>query len=285
MSNESIYNLIPIPAPTVIKPSLHRSRYDPTLPPTSSTFLGSGNVPLNVSGIQRYNDTKHITSHTVESPHIKNFSHFGPSQQHISQPNNFLKKTSHLITQNIGTNNDNNDNTFRYNDQRKPLLDNTNTTYKPSSQRNDNSNKNFIHENMLAVIMADHKKNSDNTVNYLKKQDYGKIPSYLNDVKQQIMNEKNYIRNIIKQNNNNSNTQHNDDSNKYVLLPESERCELLYKLKLQWEETNKLYQNLTHLTVLDSRKIKQKEELEYKLNILESSIDKLNKQNIYIKQE
>ena len=40
---ESIYNLIPVPKPAVVKPKRYQSKYNPKQPPTGSTF-GMGNT-------------------------------------------------------------------------------------------------------------------------------------------------------------------------------------------------------------------------------------------------
>lgn len=283
--SESIYNLIPAESIIQHKQPLHKSRYDPTIPPTASTFLGTSNVPLNVSGESSY--TTSIQSNKyVQNPLIKSYSHMGPKTQHIPDTSNYLKKTSVIdpttgIFNNTTNTQQSSTNKFQYTTKNKPLLDNYNKSYHPGSNNINMNTKNYIHENMLAVIMSDCKKPSSDKINYLHKSDYGVIPSYLTDIKSTIQDEKNYIKSILQQSNQNQ----NDNQPRMRLLPDVDRVNMLSVLKSQWDIVHASYQSMTHLTVLDPRKIKQKDELENRLNSLEQSIEKLSKPLVYVQEE
>lgn len=266
-SEESIYKLIPVPTIEQAKQPLHRSKYSPTIPPTATTFTTIGSI-ANVSG----------SVDSVVSPR-KAHAQFGPKQSHTSNPLQYLKKTDRILPDPLQNENGG----FTYNDQRKPALDHYNPTYVPAATNSlSNPNApNYIHENMLAVIMADSKKPSNNNVDYLNKKDFGKIPAYLNDVKQQIESEKAYIRSMLQH----QSTASHSATPTLRLLPEGDRQQMLNTLKQQWQTVNGEYQTLTHLTVLDPRKMKRKEELEARLESLEGCIEKLNKPQVYVQEE
>lgn len=92
-------------------------------------------------------------------------------------------------------------------------------------------------------------KNVDTSeINYLKKEDYGKVPAYLSQVKEEIRRENEMIETYIKRQERPS----TDEQEGFAVLTEAERVELIDALKAKWDTINANYQKITHLVVLDS---------------------------------
>lgn len=110
--------------------------------------------------------------------------------------------------------------------------------------------------------------------NYMLKEDYGKIPAYLTQVKEEIRRENEMIDKYVKER---LGVQERDPE-RLETMDEYERQELIAQLKAKWDATNAQYQKMTHLVKLDSYgKIRRKEELENLLKQLESDIEKLER--------
>merc|ERR1719326_625319 len=103
------------------------------------------------------------------------------------------------------------------------------------------------------------------------KKDYGKVPEYLQHVKRDIEEEKRAINEYFNMERSNMAVAEGDP------LPQSERNDLLRKLKMKWGEVNKRYQKIAHNTLLDTiGKVKRKEILEKELSQLEKDIKLLS---------
>jgi hypothetical protein len=106
------------------------------------------------------------------------------------------------------------------------------------------------------------------------KEDFGKVPAYLGQVKEEIRRENDMIEKYVKQ-----------QMGEVDLMPqqfeemdENEREELLSALKNKWNFINAKYQKITHLVQLDTTgQVRRKEQLEGQLNAIEKDIEKLQK--------
>jgi hypothetical protein len=85
-------------------------------------------------------------------------------------------------------------------------------------------------------------------LNYLKKEDYGKVPVYLSQVQEEIRRENEMIESYVKR----QETSYAQEPEGYAVLTEGERLELIEALKAKWDAVNANYQKITHLVVLDS---------------------------------
>jgi len=125
-------------------------------------------------------------------------------------------------------------------------------------------------QNIHTKLIAPRKQKDE--PDYLKKEDYGKVPAYLKEIATELGREKEMLRQFVE------NT-YADGTNKDDTLEElsaTERVSLLASLKTRWEELNGEYQKTAHLVELDTlRKKKRKEELEKELDIIEKDIFKL----------
>merc|ERR1719262_241806 len=138
------------------------------------------------------------------------------------------------------------------------------------------TSKNFVVANAVETILAAPKKVSKGTKDYLHKEDYGKIPKYLDHIKKDIDAEYEYIAQLQAQEEEQRNSQTR-------LLSDEEKHGLITGLKAKWEAINTDYQTITHLTTLDTMgKVKRKEKYEAELAQTEKDIEKLNRKHIYV---
>jgi len=90
------------------------------------------------------------------------------------------------------------------------------------------SDKNFIVANAVENILAAPKLPGNKDKDFLKKKNYGKTPQYLCNIKNEIEDEYNLVREMQIE------EQAEEDRRKY-LMPEEERAELIAALKKKWE--------------------------------------------------
>lgn len=137
------------------------------------------------------------------------------------------------------------------------------------------SDKNFIVSNAVENILAAPKLPVNNNKDYLKKNTYGKVPKYLQKIKNEIEDEYQMVREM----------QIEDEAEldrQKFLMNEEEKHELIAALKKKWEVVHKEYQTLTHKEK-DTLRLKVKfERCEQELNQLEKDIQKLQKNYIFV---
>ena len=111
---------------------------------------------------------------------------------------------------------------------------------------------------------------------YLNKADYGQVPEYLSQVKEEIKRENDMIDQYVAEL---GNAGGGYDENPYAdheEFDENERRELLRALKGKWDDVNAKYQKMCHMVKLDTvGKIRRKEQMEKELDQIEGDIKKL----------
>jgi hypothetical protein len=266
---ESIYAIIPPKQILQEKPPMHKSKHIGTIPPTASTFHQPGTTHPVTSNLAGEHEKKPVTdkgSRTMGAPPgtVKN------------EPGNFMTKGAR--SEKVST-------LTEVKRTQPDLLKPTalKTKHKPPVPQaqaepvmNLVTSKNFIVANAVETILAAPKKVQDGAKDYLRKEDYGKTPTYLQHIKQDIQAEYDYIRQLQQQ---------QDDMNRSQVRPldENERIELIEGLKLKWEQVNTEYQGTTHITKLDTYgKIKRKEKAEAELSLIDKDIERLNRTNILV---
>ena len=128
------------------------------------------------------------------------------------------------------------------------------------------SDKNFIVSNAVENILAAPNLPSNKNKDYLKKKNYGKVPKYLQTIKNEIEDEYQLVREMQIED------EAEMDRQKF-LMNDDEKQELITALKKKWEVTHKEYQTLTHKNKLDTLGLKEKyERCERELNQLERDI-------------
>jgi len=261
-NEESIYKLIPRPEEQIQRPPMYRSKYPHSTPPSSSTFglsRVSQTLVTNLGGDYSIPPGNHA--------HKKSWDDFGPPRAHISDTTAFLKKTE-------GHDPLPPPRSFSYEDStRKPAVTRGLQIIAPTKSTN------FIVKNAVNAVTMKPKPLKTSEINYLKKHEYGQVPSYLNDVKGEISLEKEYIQHAKER----QKEEELRSQPKMRLLPEEERQELLVDLKKKWEAVNKQYQLITHIVTLDTiGKVRRKEQYESQLQHLERSIEKLSKKFVFV---
>jgi len=271
--NENIFNLVPprfAPLPQI---PMYRSKVNPKLPPTCSTFhQKSTSVPVCSNMAGDYNDK--IVADKADGTFGK------PLGTNRNDPSKFLSKKSRSFSvpslrEVMDT----------HPDVLKPK------TLKPLSRggsvprlseapiMNLVTSKNFIVANAVEAILAMPRKLGFEGKDYMKKEDYGKTPKYLKNIKQDIDAEYDYIRMLQDQEDEERNSQMRP-------MSEDERLQLIAGLKAKWESVNTDYQGQTHLTILDTAgKMKGKEKNEAQLSQIEKDIEKLNRKNILVARD
>lgn len=110
-------------------------------------------------------------------------------------------------------------------------------------------------------------------LNYLKKEDYGKVPEYLTKVREEIRRENDMIETYLQKQMGVTDREHET----FDEMPEFERQDLILALKDKWDAVNARYQQITHLIQLDNTgPIRRKEQLEAELKTLETDIEYLS---------
>lgn len=260
MGDESIYNLIPQTHIPVERPPMYRSRHDPLNPPVGSTFGTHGSTrPLGAGLLVK-------REHSV----------LGPKDAARPNPQDFLRKshTTHQMVEEMKSSmRTGQTGTFRYQeDQRRP----------PVPVREDRpvmglrSNKNFITANAVEAILQVPPATDLGQPNYLRKEDYGRVPAYLQNVKEEIRRENDMIDAYVRDQM--SEGSGRGEEGVYEEMPEVERQDLVAALKHKWADVNREYQKITHMVKVDSTgKLRRKERLEAELKEIEADIQRLER--------
>jgi len=266
-SEESIYKIIPPVFQRPEKPPMYKSTHKGNIPPSGSTLGQAGTshpMLTNLSG---------LAQDRVVKPHTHKSLGRAPGSLQ-PDPNRYLVKKSSSVPSLPTVKKEN-----------PQLLQPTTlkTKTKPAVPKGTDvpimnlvTSKNFVVANAVETILAAPKKTTQGAKDYLHKEDYGKVPKYLNHIKKDIDAEYEYIRQLQAM-------EEEQRSSGTRLLSDEEKQGLIMGLKAKWEAVNTDYQAITHLTVLDTMgKIRRKEKYEAELAQTEKDIEKLNRKHIYV---
>ena len=250
--SESIYNLVPREAYIPEKKAIHRSSHDPQGIVSGSTFgcFGSSK-PLGAGEVIK-----------------KDGAYFGPPKPEYGLPSGFSTKKKESLYKKEDTSV-----TIKRRDPvpsryEKPVMGIT-------------TSKNYVTANAVEAILQVPKQVAGNDLNYSKKEDFGKVPAYLTQVKEEIRRENEMIEKYIKEQM--GEVERTPDI--YEEMSEEERQTLVLALKKKWDHVNSQYQKITHLVLLDTTgQVRRKENFENELNQIEKDIEKLERaSNVLIK--
>ena len=159
---------------------------------------------------------------------------------------------------------------FKYTDKTKPELPDKRDVPVMGIK----TSKNFITANAVEAILQVPKAIEHGELNYMKKEDFGKVPSYLLEVKEEVRRENEMIDKYVKEQ-----MGHVEEvPDKYEEISDHERTALIDALKAKWDKVNSEYQKMTHLVLLDTAgQIRRKEQCEKDLTSLENDIKKLSR--------
>mmetsp|Transcript_14274 Transcript_14274/g.29796 ORF Transcript_14274/g.29796 Transcript_14274/m.29796 type:complete len:278 (-) Transcript_14274:162-995(-) len=267
---ESIYRIIP-PKPEIVpRPPMHKSKHSHAKPPSCTTFGPLGTTCPRVANV----------AGDLQDKPVPNQSHatFGKARgDYAEDPGDYLKKCAKSGGKVL---------TLAQLKREHPevlapkeLKPQTRVGPPTKEERpvmNLVTSKNFIVANAVEVILAAPKKLPQGSRDYLKKEDYGKVPKYLSHIKKDIDAEYSYIRALQE-------AREQEEAARMRPLEEEERKDLIEGLKTKWEQVNTAYQAGTHITKLDTMgKMKRKERHEAELSQIEKDIEKLSKKQIIV---
>lgn len=270
---ESVYDLIPQQYQQSTKSARHRSKFG-VLPPTGSTFgaatsaqVGVTNLAGNFELVQKYS-------------YVDKGRSFGPKKLHLSDTRKFLRKHTGVTA--IKLNKKKPKKTSAHAHSKRTPIAPFNTTKSAPRVKKD-----YISQNALITITKNPRskpsqRNQSSDRLFMTRANYGKVPDYLNTIKQEIAQEKTLVATAMQQ----RRVAQARSQPKMRQLSEGERSELLNTLKDKWAHVNKQYQNMTHIVTLDTfGKIKRKEQHELQLTLLEKNIEKLSRPVVYVQND
>jgi len=275
---ESIYNIVQREAPPPEKPARHRSKHDPKMPPSASTFKIentskpgvqnlSGIDPLGDGGKQKY-EKQHATLGTVPGSNRLDPALWKERMEDRKTVNSTSDVNKAQPDKLVPT---------ELKPQQKPCVpgtssDVTSVPYKPLPP----TQKNFIVANAVEAILAAPKKVKEEPNLSKDRPGYGKVPAYLQKIKTDIVEEYEYIERMQAE-------EEANRANKIQEMTKEGQEELIEGLKARWEKVNHAYQSQTHLTKLDTLgKIRRKETNEKELSQLEKDIEKISKAHLFV---
>jgi hypothetical protein len=145
------------------------------------------------------------------------------------------------------------------------------------------SSKNFVTANAVEAILAvpgNRARVTKDPPQYLKKDDFGQVPKYLNQVRDEIDRENEMIEEFVRQN---RHMLDEDEGARVEPMDERERQQLVCALKAKWDHVNAKYQKLCHNVVFDTLgKVRRKETFEKELTQLEKDIELLSKGQVAV---
>jgi len=262
---ESIYNLIPKEYIPPQKQALYKSKYDPTIPPTGTTF---GHHTTSVPGIGNLNGE----TIPLNGPHTNKgaSTSFGlPKGQYKKDQNEFTKKGTGVMGATLPPLRESD---FGYTEGFK----------KPSVPKKEEkpimglvSNKNFVVANQVENMLSQ-AKTREEPKKFVEKEEYGKVPRYLEKIKENINKEYEHIKNL-------RSMEEEEQARQNFILPDEDIKAIRDGLKKKWDIVNREYQKITHKSKLDTIGLKRKkEDCEKELSQLEKDMEKLNKAYICV---
>ena len=262
-TEESIYNLIPPEEYKAPKSKLYKSRHDPKVAPTGSTFcLNTTSKP----GVSNLNGE--VVPGGSNHTNVGGTSHWGKKLGDAKpDPTTFMKKKAAETRMGSTAKGE-------YTGKQKMRPPVPKKEEKPIMGLT--SDKNYIVANAVENILAAPKVKDNNGPDYTKKKDYGKMPKYLQKIKKEIDQEYELVREMQME------EEQQRDKEKF-LLPDDEREELIAALKKKWEVVHKTYQEITHVQKIDTVGLRRKKETcENELKQIEKDIEKLSKKFIFV---
>lgn len=250
--NESIYNLIPVEYSAMPKKPMYK--------PTQSS---DHKIPNSTFGC--HGSTRPLGAGVVSK---KSGATFGPPRPEfgLTQSSYEAKDSSGRGGGDANTNG-----STKYDgDERRPRV--PGRFEKPIMGIT--TSKNYVTANAVEAILQAPKQTESAELNYMKKEDFGKIPAYLDSVKEEIRRENFMIERYLRE----QMGVIDKPPDVYEEMSEYDRSELIDALKAKWEVVNSKYQKITHLVLLDTTgQVRRKETYENILTQLDNDIQKLQK--------
>lgn len=252
--SECIYKFVEQPQPKKPKKQIYRSKYDPNGPIIGSTFGMQGTTAVDGKGF-----TALKKNHAV-------ITSFGV-QPKPPNPKQFLRKGTRQCRD--GARIPSVERHNRTNEARRPAVPLRSDKPVLGLQ----TSTNYVNCNAVEAIGSVPKKRKEAEVPYVAREDYGKVPAYLEAVKTEIRRERELVDKYVEE-------QYGPVKGarqEHEVMDEQERRELINKLKQRWGDVNAEYQKYCHKVNFDTpgeRKRKASQEAELKQ--LEEFIENLS---------
>ncbi|CAN0191551.1 unnamed protein product, partial [Discosporangium mesarthrocarpum] len=131
----------------------------------------------------------------------------------------------------------------------------------------------FITSNAFSAILAVPKDSTKRAVvDYMGKDDFGKVPEYLSHVKAEVKAENDMVEAFVREQMGFNNVV----EEKKTAMPPEEQELLLDQLKAKWDTVNARYQRMVHQTFFENGRLVAKGQAEKELSELEADIKKLS---------
>ncbi|KAF0689760.1 Aste57867_18828 [Aphanomyces stellatus] len=261
---ECIYNLIPKVVVVPEKPKRYTSTHDPNTQPTASTFGLHGKTKLLGANLgEEKPRTPPQATKTFGKLHVK------------PDPKAFTKKQSKCTMP------ESKPTKFTYDGPKKPAL--VKADEKPVMGLK--TSKNFVTANAVEAILdvpGSRARAKNAPPVYRDKPDYGQVPEYLREVKQEIEQENEMIEEFVRMNKNIM----AEDEPKVDVMDDAERDNLIDALKAKWDHVNGKYQKLCHNVSFDTQgKVRRKETFEKELTQIEKDIQVLSRGPVAVNRD
>ncbi|CAL6038044.1 Calmodulin-binding_protein [Hexamita inflata] len=163
---------------------------------------------------------------------------------------------------------------YHYSQQiaRKPPIPNQHTEIPVYGLK---SNVDFVQQNIKKVQLMMPKVQQKKDIDWMQKDDFGKVPQYLSKVKETIQIEQSQLREIE--------AQKKQQREKAYKMDENEKIELLAGLKKNWQELHSEYVGTTKAVVDTLGQKERKQWLERRMAEIEADIVMLEKGDIFVK--
>jgi len=234
---ESIFNLIPKEEEIEQKRRRYKSCYPSNIPPSYSTLC---HKTTTRPGITNPNGSFVIEGGTHS--HKANYATFGKrGGQAKHNPNEYTKKgTRFTISVNSKKCH------YKSQERKPPIPENSD---KPIMGLV--SDKNYIISNAVENILAAPKNTDSKKVDYLTKNNYGKVPKYIEKIKKDVEDEYQIVKELHAQ-------EEDEKLKEKYLLPDDERRDLIAALKKKWEIVHHKYQEKSYLTKMPTLGFKRR---------------------------
>ena len=133
------------------------------------------------------------------------------------------------------------------------------------------TSKDYVHSNAIEVINSLPGKRKEIEIPYWEREDYGKVPAYLETVKAEIEKEKKLVDKYV------SDQFGNEGHQEQEVMDELVRRDLFNKLKQSWGEVNTEYQKYCHKAPDTPGDIRRKAAQEAELKQLEDDLEMLGR--------
>ncbi|KAI4836627.1 enkurin domain-containing protein [Plasmodium brasilianum] len=258
LKDDNAYNIIKESEEKKIKKILYKSKHDPNLLPSYSTFnlRGKRYSISNVAGelVKKVEKQKKVKD--LQNSYDKKILKKGEKNQTIPSLNEIRKINPTLLT---------------IKEKKKKYKDALPDRH-DIPLMNLTADVDYVYDNAVQVINTKPvvKKKKEGKIlldeDPLTKEDYGKISPYLIKIKNELREKESLKKQDI------------IDEEKIAKELELKKENLLVELKNKYNEINKEYLKISHIVDINSvRKLKKKENYEKELNQLEKDIQKLEK--------